>query len=364
MDKTLQTTAWNCLPKGFKEEVKSRYRNALRFNEYAHECVVFRNLFGEHNLTPDAEGEEMLTVPRKKVEEKWQRAYEQEVKYSKAEQNPTTREELYYNRGILSVIDILFGSKCLPDNVATSEPNVDSSVGSVESLEPKPAEPKYHAGQKVKYKGKSFGIEITGVGKWDDHDGYRYKLDGLNHFYRESDLEPYTEPKDEVAKMKPIESKVSVYLATQEEDKEFRQLLHENGFKWNGGGILMDSPCWDSDFQASKIHFVYPDMTVTYGGNKTPDTLSFSEFKKRYFGEDVNLSQEIANCDKRFDNILKDSFREHNRLHIAAMAMQGILANPNPQMVNMDVHKVADLAILMSDALIAESEEGGDDGED
>lgn len=107
----------------------------------------------QHNLTSDAEGEEMLTVPRKKVQEKWQRAYEQEAKYSEAEQNPTAREELYYNRGIISVIDTLFGSKCLPDepsklqascrqvNVDSSHDNVDSSHGNVDSLEPKPAEP-------------------------------------------------------------------------------------------------------------------------------------------------------------------------------------------------------------------------------
>ena len=31
--------------------------------------------------------------------------------------------------------------------------------------------------------------------------------------------------------------------------------------------------------------------------------------------------------DKHFDNILKDDFHDHNRLHIAAMAMQGILSN-------------------------------------
>lgn len=40
-----------------------------------------------------------------------------------------------------------------------------------------------------------------------------------------------------------------------------------------------------------------------------------------------NLSQETANCDKHFDNILKDGFLKERRLNIAAMAMQGILSN-------------------------------------
>lgn len=62
-----------------------------------------------------------------------------------------------------------------------------------------------------------------------------------------------------------------------------------------------------------------------------------------------NLSQETADCDKQFgntltdtrnaeidhfviknemvDNIIKDGFKNHNRLNIAAMAMAGLLAN-------------------------------------
>lgn len=60
-----------------------------------------------------------------------------------------------------------------------------------------------------------------------------------------------------------------------------------------------------------------------------------------------------------FNHILKDGFREHNRLHIAAMAMQGILANSHQEMVDMKIDKVAELAIEAADALIAECEKGG-----
>ena len=63
--------------------------------------------------------------------------------------------------------------------------------------------------------------------------------------------------------------------------------------------------------------------------------------------------------DKHFDSILKDGFRDHNRLHIAAMAMQGILANSHQQIVDMKIDKVAELAIAAADKLIAECEKGG-----
>lgn len=86
----------------------------------------------------------------------------------------------------------------------------------------------------------------------------------------------------------------------------------------------------------------------------------------KYYGEESrNLSQESTNCDKDFDNILKDSFRGHNRLHIAAMAMAGILNNQRmcdnlaegettPQRV---FANIARTALSYADALIAEYEE-------
>lgn len=135
MDKTLQTTAWNCLPREFKEEVKKIYQEAE--NGWIVEDTL-ENIFGIHNLISDAEGEEMLTVPRKKVQEKWQRAYEQEEKYSRAQDSPIAREELYYNRGIMSVIDTLFGSKCLPDEEEFAEnANCDKSSDNPQSYKTK-----------------------------------------------------------------------------------------------------------------------------------------------------------------------------------------------------------------------------------
>lgn len=69
------------------------------------------------------------------------------------------------------------------------------------------------------------------------------------------------------------------------------------------------------------------------------------------------------------NRILKDDFREHNRLHIAAMAMQGILSNADrmkgyeyvattPPCEELAV-VVARNALRYADALIAECEKGG-----
>lgn len=68
-----------------------------------------------------------------------------------------------------------------------------------------------------------------------------------------------------------------------------------------------------------------------------------------------NSSQETSNCDNHFDNILKDGFREHNRLHIAATIAAGWLAYhgmTSPETIAMD-------ALAVADALIKECEKGG-----
>lgn len=84
--------------------------------------MAFDRAYALGKQEKDAEEGEMLTVPRKKVKEKWQRAYEQEAQYSRAQDSPVARLELYYNRGILSILDTLFGSKCLPDTEPILQP--------------------------------------------------------------------------------------------------------------------------------------------------------------------------------------------------------------------------------------------------
>lgn len=194
MNKELQDLVWSILPKEFKEEVKrmwsvevdcaTKYKSEL----HKHRTGLLYELFGEHlhwqnNLTSDAEGEEMLTVSRKKVQRRYHMAYK--CKHS----GLLSHDDVQFWKGWQSALDDLFGSKCLPDNIDSSEPNVDSSHGSVDSLEPKPAEPKVKVGDYVRYKGDVHRVVAT----TKDNRCYLNKILGS---IDESDLEPYTEPKE------------------------------------------------------------------------------------------------------------------------------------------------------------------------
>lgn len=408
MDKKLQDLAWSVLPKEFKEEVKRKFQ-LTDADCIAYEILI--DLFGIHNLTSDAEGEEMLTVPRSKVQEQYalntNALREGNLTDMQTEIAVKVKDTLYY----------LFGSKCLPDeacniasNVASSEPYVDSSEsntfkysvgqkvilhfygGEVSTIteafndgsvwnkykvkalpnhvwneneldpyeEPKAAEPKFKVGDKVVCSNyPHVWRQVTAIME----DG-SYVLDGAIYDVKESDLEPYTEPKEEASKIKPIESKMSVYLATKEEDEEFRLLLHKNGFEWHTGKSLISTTFWSSRQEETKIYYLYPDKTVTYYREKTSDTLTFSEFKKQYFEENVNLSQETANCDNHFDNILKDCFSKERRLNIASMIIASIMGSDDwsdyKGGTNKEIwHNMAKTALGVADALIAEAEKGG-----
>ncbi len=268
MDKTLQDLAWSCLPKEFKEEVKklaqyySRHVSALfgmerqRADKFYREFV---SLFGHHNLASDAEGEEMLTVPRKRVEKIF--VGQMEV------QKCTLLETIIHCEAAAKteLLYTLFGSKCLPDNVESSEPNVDSlpqnptencdNESHISTDCDKPAEPKFKKGDKMRYRPSGEVYEVEGkTGR------QHYALKGWLTDVLESDLEPYTEPK-----------------------------------------------------------------------------------------ENVNLSQPMSDCNKQFDNILKDSFRNERRLNIAAILAAGMLAS------EVRCYPV-DRALELADALIAECE--------
>lgn len=59
MTKDLQDLAWSELPKEFKEEVKKRFQLTDA------DCIGYEiliDLFGKHNLTSDAEGEDEMQV--------------------------------------------------------------------------------------------------------------------------------------------------------------------------------------------------------------------------------------------------------------------------------------------------------------
>lgn len=124
MDRKTQDLAWSCLPREFREEVKKEYRKG-----YVCEILAMLiTLFGHHNLTSDAEGEEeMLYVNRKQID-----ALQDEIfkAIMDAHDADDWQDAAHY---ILDVMPrsfaALFGSKCLSDevgnedNFATKEPN-------------------------------------------------------------------------------------------------------------------------------------------------------------------------------------------------------------------------------------------------
>lgn len=112
MNKEIQDLAWSLLPKEFKKEVKREYRKGYVCKTLA----MLITLFGHHNLTSDAEGEEMLTVSRKQVLEIYQ--YNEDI----LSLDPTHSGAILLN----GTFQELFGSKCLPDNVDILADNVDS----------------------------------------------------------------------------------------------------------------------------------------------------------------------------------------------------------------------------------------------
>ena len=128
MTKELQDHAWSILPKEFKEEVKYEY-NKTKTKKIKKECDLgFLNahegMFGVHNLTSDAEGEEMLTVSRKRVQEIY--SYNEEI----LSQDQTHSGAILLKRKLTD----LFGSKCLPYETKNGAKD--------RAKEPKPAEPK------------------------------------------------------------------------------------------------------------------------------------------------------------------------------------------------------------------------------
>ena len=148
MTKELQDHAWSILPKEFKEEVKKEYK--LCSENYRIVSAVtekwelrgfyreLEDLFGRHNLTSDAEGEEMLCVKASTVREMY--ALNEDILYS----DSTHKGAILLKKKLTD----LFGSKCLPDelnedNLAKSEPKNEGTHQ--EQCVPKNAESGTHS---------------------------------------------------------------------------------------------------------------------------------------------------------------------------------------------------------------------------
>lgn len=192
MTKELQDLVWSILPKEFREEVKKIYQDlTVDYDKYAKEdawdtanaiyskICILREVFGWNNLTSDADGEEMLTVEKGKVQFMFDGL-------------DSTRVNDEYDRGYKAgkefILHGLFGSKCLPDNVDSLDSNVDS-------LEPKPAVPKLRRGSFAYH--DNVKVRITKIKA--NGDVIAYTKDGYRLIGRECDFEPYTESAEEAS---------------------------------------------------------------------------------------------------------------------------------------------------------------------
>lgn len=346
MNKELQDHVWSVLPKEFKEEVKKRYKRACQnSNLYSARGTMetLELLFGYPNLTSDAEGDEMLTVSRKKVQEKRSTAYRQEKSGLLA---PNSVE---FWKGYKIALDELFGSKCMPDA------NEDSFA--------KSRPPKYLINDKVVYCGERCVIAF--VNPVTDDCERTYRLTGVFGNIKEHELTPYKEPKPAEPKFKRCEK---VITPSGElciiEDTHF-----ENG-RWLY--LVGDPSEWISE----------SDLELyTEPKNKDSEFIRAESVKEvRIADEEThlrNFSQEIANCDKHhivdankmIDNIIKDGFSKERRCNIAVQMVKALTQSSeivdrissgcDDGLLDGILHD----ALYLTDKLIAECEKGGEDGE-
>ena len=284
MNKELIDKAWACLPREFKEKVKKEYARCVKIDAddnpnlpaYAVKSAISRRallekIFGEHNLTSDAEGEEMLCVKASKVREMY--ALNENILYL----DSTHKGAILLKKKLTD----LFGSKCLPDD------------GDNLSPETKPAEPKFKVGDKVRIKGCGYepNLHKGDIGEiLDTNDKEQcFVLFKKSQAWIYVDcLEPYTEPKE------------------REENAQERATLTDD----------CQSQC--------KIHH-------------------------------------IGDANDMIDDIIKNSFREHNRLHIAAMMVPSVIATvPCSENEKGYAKMVATRARILADALISECKKGGE----
>lgn len=293
-----------CKDNGIDQEVNISIFDA--FDQIFDRAYAFGKKIGNSDFS-DAEEEGILTVPRKDIVELFQ---EVQKTISRCKGTALAVQPV----GIKDVLWSFFGSKCLPDNVESSEPNVESLGSNVDSLPQnptencdteyhistgcdKPDEPKYHPGQKVRYNGYVYEVEGL-VGK------NRYALKGLNFDLDEDMIEPYTEPTE---------------------------------------------------------HILQPFCQVLEGAASTEPTDFGKEVNFPTKKQSRNLSQETANCDKQFDNILKGCFLKEQRLNVATRVLCGMMADPvSSNIQGKPTPVIVKWAYEIADALIAEAEKGAE----
>ena len=363
MNKELIDRVWKYyLPKEFKEAVKKEWQTANDEERFPHDAFLrgcystMVLLFGYHNLTSDAEGEdEMLCVSRKEVI----RNFKEQVAWKNHHQSSQHDRDIAM--GWCNALQFLFGSKCLPYEEQSKQKDCDNPLADKEGC-----------------KGRNDGkCAFDKACYFEPLNPQEPKLKSVSEISEEISDRVAKAIKVEFDKIEPNPSESKFKVGD-------RVIDNENGRK---GVVIKCYPnCYVVKMDDMKFPISYTEEALnTYtkpttkpfkAGDKVryKEVFTVEDVEKDGIAlvdsdflvdpEDLELYEEPEETDKHFDNILKDSFSKERRLNIAAMITQGIMANPNPQMVEMDAHRVAGLAILMADTLIAECEKGGSHGED
>lgn len=347
MNKELQDLAWSILPKEFKEEVKKLYTEF--YNEKPHsDCSygylgLLIKLFGIHNLTSDAEGEEMLCVKAKIVQEMYAANDRLIADHAgdEIEHDSATINDMLRN---------LFGSKCLPDGAESPILSKVEKIG-----KDCKAEPKFNGGDIAVVRGfkhpllKQDGAIVTILSYHDKGDFYSVALSpNIGIDVDAKYLEPYTGPLSQ--------------NQTENCDNEKTISKSEPKFKV---GDKVNFKCSDGDV-IQTIHSCRYDEIINVwfynfseGGPFFNDAFfePYTEPKPTCTETCTNVcpsprpSQEESNrglCDK----LIQRGFKNHNRLHVASIIMAGLLASGK------DKHSVK-RALELADTLISEAEKGG-----
>lgn len=132
-NKQTQDRAWVALPTAIREQAKYFYQHT-ECGSYSESLL--EDLFGEHNLTSDAEPEEMVICTRKDVLDFYQEAL---TLIERGNRNNYLNDKLI-GIGQKNILYTLFGFKCLPDESASKPASKPASK----------AEPKFKVGDKVR----------------------------------------------------------------------------------------------------------------------------------------------------------------------------------------------------------------------
>lgn len=316
MTKELQDLVWSILPKEFKEEVKKVYQ---KLQEQRKECdrlhfdnarakvqeriVILQYFFGEHNLTSDAEGEEMLTCEKNRVQQQYKRA-------SILKDDSDPKWELVGDQ-IERVLIGLFGSKCLPD------------------IEPKPAEPKFKVGDELVWD-KRIIVKVDEV--YADGEYLVYSRVGNRYTVKESDLEPYTEPKFKVDDYVWYRGEVRKVAATTENNRYYLTGITESV----SASDLEYLEHYQQPFSKVKEYAAYDSNGIDRFGQQFDGTSIAAHGK---------TDDHIADAGKMM------------RLNIAATIMAGLYSN-NFIVKNNYMDDIVKVALDATDSLIAEAEKG------